>query len=54
MTLILIIVCWMSNHIINYETPYGSKPLNIIFDKLDVSVKDYIRFNCLGLFYHKK
>ena len=47
------IVCCMSNPIINYEIRYGFKALNVIFDKLEVTVKDHNGFKYIGLFYRK-
>lgn len=43
----------MSNPIINYEIRYGFKALNVIFDKLEVTVKDHNGFKYIGLFYRK-
>ena len=43
----------MSNPIISYEIPYGFKALNVIFDKLEVTVKDHNGFKYIGLFYRK-
>ena len=42
------------DHIINnvaYKTPYGSKPLGINFDKLDVYIRNNGSTKSLGLFH---
>ena len=58
MILILIIFCWMKNHMkifkvimLSYKTPCFSKPVRIIFDEVDGYIRKYDKNKHLALFH---